>query len=752
MKPSIFSYFTQYKLTNSQVEALKNLEDFLNNSDKDAFILRGYAGTGKTFLMKGVTSYLNNIDREFLLAAPTGKAAKVLTKNTDRLATTIHKLIYGNPTLEPYVDDEVNSEFKQTATFRLHAGLVPNIHNSNAVYIVDEASMISDRYSEGEFILSGSGYLLKDLIKFINFDINEHNKKLILIGDPAQLPPVKQTSSPALDAKYLEQNYGLRTLSIELTEVVRQKKDSGILSNATDLRKAIAKKKFNNLSMQANKVDVEEITGEHLLSLYIKCVKEHGISKAAIIAATNNKTNNNNRLIHNYLYPDHPNIQPGDILMVYKNHQLYANGTLVVINEIKGDPIHRVITLKSRNKITHKPESVKVPLTFRTVTIQEIGSDVISEETLLESFVYDRSGELSSDQQKALFVDFLIRNRDIKYSDIYKNPKIRDQIRVRMMSDPYLFCLIAKWGYAFTCHKAQGSEWDHVFLDCESFNKAIHNESYFRWLYTAVTRAKEKLYFFNAPKFTNSTGLSFIGTPEQVIPFKKRSHGNCEFQLDHSMEPHPSHHSPVIEQSRETFKPLEVKEIANDFVALLKQAADELLIPLGAKIIEIKHNSYSESYFIDCGGNACVRIDIYYNAKNRVTNVRPGGTDALSVMIAKIMRKLTNFQPVMDSKPETLCHLLNDDEPQTSVFSEAFKQEFFDRLQSTAASRGISVTLVREMQWSLRLNFSGLGGQAVMDFFYNGREEFTKIAKVSTKRMTPELNSAVNDIVDELSK
>ena len=124
----------------------------------------------------------------------------------------------------------------------------------------------------------------------------------------------------------------------------------------------------------------------------------------------------------------------------------------------------------------------------------------------------------------------------------------------------------------------------------------------------------------------------------------------------------------------------------------------------------------------------------------------------MSVMIAKIMRKLTNFQPVMDSKPETLCHLLNDDEPQTSVFSEAFKQEFFDRLQSTAASRGISVTLVREMQWSLRLNFSGLGGQAVMDFFYNGREEFTKIAKVSTKRMTPELNSAVNDIVDELSK
>ena len=125
MKPSIFSYFTQYTLTNSQVEALKNLEDFLNNSDKDAFILRGYAGTGKTFLMKGVTSYLNSIDREFLLAAPTGKAAKVLTKNTDRLAKTIHKLIYGNPTLEPYVDDEVNSEFKQTATFRLHAGLVP---------------------------------------------------------------------------------------------------------------------------------------------------------------------------------------------------------------------------------------------------------------------------------------------------------------------------------------------------------------------------------------------------------------------------------------------------------------------------------------------------------------------------------------------------------------------------------------------------------------------------------------------------
>lgn len=294
---AISDFFSEYKLTRSQSEAIDALEVFLNDPEKNVFILKGYAGTGKTFLTKGISSYLRSIGRQVVLCAPTGKAAKVLGERSQAGAVTIHRKIYGEAIVEPFLDEQAGSDAAKTGTFRLHLGIRTNQDNADTVYVVDEASMVSDVYTDSEFCIAGSGYLLKDLIKYINFDINEHDKKLIFIGDPAQLPPIRQALSPALSEQYMEKNYGLRCSSVELTEVVRQKSKSGILDNATELRKAIVVRRFNHLSLEANDVDVAEIDSRDLLAQYIENIKTSDISSTAIIAETNRKNNLYNRLI-----------------------------------------------------------------------------------------------------------------------------------------------------------------------------------------------------------------------------------------------------------------------------------------------------------------------------------------------------------------------------------------------------------------------------------------------------------------------
>ena len=223
--------FSTYTLTNGQYRLLDELEKFLSDNST-CFLLKGYAGTGKTFMMKGLTDFLTETKRRFIIAAPTGRAAKVISQKTEHKAYTIHKTIYSSKDLK---------EFKTkdgTETFKFFYEVKHNEDPNNTIYIIDEASMLSDVYSEGEFFRFGSGHLLKDMLEYINFDNNVHNKKIIFIGDDAQLPPVNMNSSPALDGKYLQENYNLVSSEYELTEVVRQKAESGILKNATQLRQS----------------------------------------------------------------------------------------------------------------------------------------------------------------------------------------------------------------------------------------------------------------------------------------------------------------------------------------------------------------------------------------------------------------------------------------------------------------------------------------------------------------------------------
>jgi len=262
--------FTEYILTDGQAELVRLLGDFLLSNSENSFLLRGYAGTGKTFITKGLTEYFRSIGRNYVLAAPTGKAAKVIAKKTNSLAYTIHKTIYSLDKLSEYKDEDIDG----TETYKFYAELSVNELPADTVYIVDEASMLSDVYNEMEFFRFGSGYLLRDFLKFVNLDHNDHRKKVIFIGDDAQLPPIGMNYSPALDANFLFREYNLRSNSYELKEVVRQKAESGVMANSITLRNALKKSVFNQLSLDFQFPDVARVgvTGQnHLRIRSIHC-------------------------------------------------------------------------------------------------------------------------------------------------------------------------------------------------------------------------------------------------------------------------------------------------------------------------------------------------------------------------------------------------------------------------------------------------------------------------------------------------
>ncbi|CDZ41644.1 Exonuclease V subunit alpha, partial CDS, partial [Neorhizobium galegae bv. officinalis] len=263
------------------------------------FLLKGYAGTGKTFLAKGITEFLAAQGRAFRLAAPTGRAAKIISEKTGREARTAHSQIYDFGDLREYTagDDELGSE-----TFKFYAKIRSNQDQANAVYIVDEASLLSDVYSESEFFRSGTGYLLHDLISYVGFNHGETDRKIIFVGDPAQLPPVGMYTSPALDAEYLRQHFGLKAVGYELKDVLRQKADSGVIRNVMPLRESLSAGSFSSLGFVFDD-DVQRLRADDILPLYMSSRTESGPMASIVIARSNSEAADLNRSIRGALFP-----------------------------------------------------------------------------------------------------------------------------------------------------------------------------------------------------------------------------------------------------------------------------------------------------------------------------------------------------------------------------------------------------------------------------------------------------------------
>lgn len=448
--------------TTDQMHALDVFERFMTDSDERCvMILRGSAGTGKTSLASVIVRTLLDLQYKISLLAPTGRAAKVFSLNSGQPAATIHRSIYRERTFAGL-----------DGKFNLNANLY-----RNRLFLIDEASMISLTSVNSTF---GSGCLLDDLIQFV---YNERNCRMLLIGDKAQLPPVGEAESPALRADVLAA-YGLKVYECDLNEVLRQSQDSGILYNATIIRQMITHDQATALPKIRLKgfADISIVPGDELIESLSTSYAEVGIDETMVITRSNKRANIFNQGIRNMVLGREEELTTGDMLMVVKNKykEKQAGGLSFIAN---GD---RAIVRRVRNvRELYGFRFADVTLSFPDYDNTEEDMIVILDTLTTEA------PALTHEQNEQLFQQVLA-----DYADV---PLKSDRMK-KIREDDYYNALQVKFGYAITCHKAQGGQWAHIYLDQGYMTDEMLTPDYIHWLYTAFTRATEHLYLVNWPK------------------------------------------------------------------------------------------------------------------------------------------------------------------------------------------------------------------------------------------------------------
>jgi len=453
-----------FELNAGQQTLLIMLSEFiLGKNAEQVFVVKGYAGTGKTTTVRSLVKSLPFVNGKTVLLAPTGRAAKVLSNYTSQQAFTIHKKIY----IRKQASDN-------SASFQLR----PNLH-SNTIFIVDEASMISHSGGLNNGGVFGGGSLLDDLMSYV---FNGTNCKLILIGDTAQLPPVGADISPALDIEFLKASYYFKINHFELTEVMRQNEDSGILVNATAIRNQIKKEKNLTPHFVLNKFkDVVRINGDELEDAINSAYSNYGVEDTMIICRSNKRANIFNQQIRARIRWQENELSAGDYMMVVKNNYFWlpeeskagfiANGDIIQLMRIgKLQEMHGFRFADVRIKMIDYPDEPEL------------------ETRLLLDTIMSESPALSSADNKKLYEAVFA-----DYSDIANK---RDRVK-KVKEDKFFNALQVKFSYAITCHKAQGGQWPCVFVEQGYLTDEMINVEYLRWLYTAVSRASEKLYLVN---------------------------------------------------------------------------------------------------------------------------------------------------------------------------------------------------------------------------------------------------------------
>lgn len=444
--------------TVKQDELLKQLSHFVFSKNKEAlFLLKGYAGTGKTTIIGALVNNLWKTGLKSVLLAPTGRAAKVIGNYSNKEAFTIHKKIY-----LPKKEKNGGVSFV----------LQKNKH-SNTIFIVDEASMIPDRDSDTKLFETGS--LLDDLISYV---YSGKNCKLLLIGDTAQLPPVKLELSPALDASILENQFNKDVEEIELNEVMRQNIDSGILLNATELRIILQFNYFEEFKFSIGHPDVIRLNdGYEIEDAINQIYDKNGVEDTAIIVRSNKRANQYNQQIRSKILGQENEISTGDYVMIVKNNYFWlkdsfevgfiANGDICEILEIfNNKDIYGFHFAEVKLRMIDYPKQPP----FETVILL----DILTSES--PSLTYEESNKLYQEIAKD-----------------YAHERSKYKIMLAIKNNMYFNALQVKFSYAMTCHKSQGGQWKNVFVE-QPFLPNGQDISYLRWLYTAITRAQEKLY------------------------------------------------------------------------------------------------------------------------------------------------------------------------------------------------------------------------------------------------------------------
>lgn len=464
--------------TNQQSEVAQMLTDFIMSPTQDeVFILRGFAGTGKTSLISALVRTLKQLERECVLIAPTGRAAKVLEAYSEHPAYTIHKRIYRQKSIDKDSLFDLNFNMK-----------------SNLLFICDEASMIAnDSYLSGN--IYGTGCLLGDLIHFV---YNGKGCRLILLGDTAQLPPVGEGESPALQDDTLK-GYGLDVASYTMTQVVRQAESSGILWNATHLRQlmdtehifSLPKIKFNGFA------DIINISGNELIERLEECYHNDGEDDTIVITRSNKRAVVYNNGIRNRVLWREELISGGDRIMIAKNNYYWtenqkegpdflANGSMAVIKRIHN-------------------EREMYGFSFADIELSLPDYDDFEIEcTVLLDTLQAEAPSLTNEQQNILYNKVYEDYDEINIAKEGERPQWKKATKPErlkaMQKDPYYNALQIKYAYAVTCHKSQGGQWKNVFIDQGFMTEDMLGPDYFRWLYTAITRATGTVFLVNWSK------------------------------------------------------------------------------------------------------------------------------------------------------------------------------------------------------------------------------------------------------------
>ena len=460
LQSKIYEVFP-YKPTAEQQQLINELCDFVTDSRADQlFMIKGYAGTGKSSIIGALVKSLSVVGKKPVLLAPTGRAAKVISAYSRRKAATIHRHIY-----------QVKTTKEGAVYFELSVNKA-----KNTIFIVDEASMISDQSSDKNIFSNGS--LLDDLLTYIH---SGPDCKLILVGDTAQLPPVHLTISPALDLHYLQNHYDKQVQSMELREVVRQQKESGILKNATLLRQVQEEVPLSvpRFQLQGFPDVFRLIEGYEIQDALNDAYDRNGVEETAVIVHSNKRANQYNQQIRARIRWQEQELSVGDYLMVVRNNYFWlserrsragfiANGDTVEVQEIR--------------KITER-------YGFRFAEVRVRLVDYPDEEPLDTVLLLDtltvEGPALSYEEGNRLYQEVLkdyadISNRYLRFRKVKENE--------------YLNALQVKFAYAITCHKSQGGQWKEVFIEQPYLPNDTVDKDYLRWLYTAFTRATERVH------------------------------------------------------------------------------------------------------------------------------------------------------------------------------------------------------------------------------------------------------------------
>lgn len=728
----IFDHFQHINLTNDQRNSLEKLHAFLE-SDERVFILQGYAGSGKTTLLKGFVQYLQSLEKKYQLMAPTGRAAKVMNQKTGFESTTIHKGIYSFKELQEIKESENESDVSFLYQYKIRNN--PEVHNS--ILIVDESSMLSDILSLGEFFRFGSGHLLRDLVSYARIQEETTTSKIIFIGDPAQLPPIGMTFSPALDENYLNDTYKVSVIHTEMKEVKRQDANNGILISATKIRQCLTSGYFNDFDLRENNRDIFNPAYQNYLDLY------NSQQEQKIIICYQNKTALDlNLAIRKDKFGDDLPIQPSDTVIIGGNNYRLGimNGEFAVVSEASPSVESREVSF-----YIEKGKTKTVRLTWRGISLvlpDENNQPKTINGYVLENYLYG-DNYLKPEEQRALYVDFKNRYPKLK--------KDTQEFKDAIINDKYFNCILLKYGYAVTCHKAQGGEWANAFVFWDrgaksnfNFYESEHdlsgktNSDFYRWAYTAVTRASKKLFCINPPFFSSFSGMDFIDVNVQQAfnVLIGKSNPTIEINISEVL--------PELQKYGLVDAPLNIQDhFIHRWYNLRKHYID---------IESWQKFGYEIRYIFKREGQTAA-FKYWVNGqnvfKNNFQNV-PAQTNS-NEFFEVITKILDSASPVVVNR-NNVEGILTQIEFDVAIEEEKpFLKNLFDFV-NIGLSEDERIVNIQHLYYKERYTIEKNGKSCIIDFEYDGAGFFGRVLPLENKCDSPELLANVKTIVNNLKE